>query len=134
MAIGAALAAPGRKTVALAGDGGLALSLGELSTLVQERADVALIVMNDGGYGVIRNIQDRSYGGRQVFTDLALPDLAALAGGLGLPFRRVRNAGDIRAALDRAIAEDGPAMVEIDMTAIGPFAVPFAGPPVRPKG
>ena len=133
MAIGAALAAPGRKTVALAGDGGLALSLGEISTLVQERADVALIVMNDGGYGVIRNIQDRGFGGRRLYTDLALPDLAALAGGLGLPFRRVRDTADMRAALDRAIAEDGPAMVEIDMTAIGPFAIPFAGPPARSK-
>ena len=133
MAIGAALAAPGRKTVALAGDGGLSLSLGEMSTLVQERADVALIVMNDGGYGVIRNIQDRSFGGRNLYTDIALPDLAALAGGLGLPFRRVGDTDGMRAALDWAIAEDGPAMVEIDMTAIGPFAAPFAGPPVRAK-
>ena len=133
MAIGAALAAPGRKTVALAGDGGLALSLGEMSTLVQERADVALIVMNDGGYGVIRNIQDRGFGGRHLYTDIALPDLAALAGGLGLPFRRVGETGAMRAALDWAIAGNGPAMVEIDMTAIGPFAAPFAGPPVRTK-
>ena len=134
MAIGAALAAPGRKTVALAGDGGLSLSLGEMSTLVQERADVALVVMNDGGYGVIRNIQNRSFGGRHLYTDIALPDLAALAGGLGLPFRRVGETGGMRAALDWAIAENGPAMVEIDMTAIGPFAAPFAGPPVRAKG
>ncbi len=134
MAIGAALAAPGRKTVALVGDGGLALSLGEIATLVQERADVALIAMNDRGYGVIRNIQDRGYGGRHLYTDLALPDLAALAGGLGLPFRRVGDVAGMRAALDRAIAADGPSMVEIDMTAIGPFAIPFAGPPVRAKG
>ena len=134
MAIGAALAAPGRKTVALVGDGGLALSLGEIATLVQERADVALIAMNDRGYGVIRNIQDRGYGGRHLYTDLALPDLAALAGGLGLPFRRVGDVAGMRAALDRAIAADGPAMVEIDMTALGPFAIPFAGPPVRAKG
>ncbi len=133
MAIGAALAAPARKTVALVGDGGLALSLGEISTLVQERAHVALIAMNDRGYGVIRNIQDRGYGGRHLYTDLALPDLAALAGGLGLPFRRVGEVAAMRAALDWAIAADGPAMVEIDMTAIGPFAIPFAGPPVRRK-
>ena len=119
--------------MALVGDGGLALSLGEISTLVQERAHVALIAMNDRGYGVIRNIQDRGYGGRHLYTDLALPDLAALAGGLGLPFRRVGEVAAMRAALDWAIAADGPAMVEIDMTAIGPFAIPFAGPPVRRK-
>ncbi len=133
MAVGAALAANGRKTVALAGDGGLALSLGEISTLVQERADVALIVMNDGGYGVIRNIQDRKFDGRRLYADIALPDLGALAGGLGLPFRRVSDTGGMRPALDWAISADGPAMLEIDMNAVGPFAVPFAGPPARPK-
>ena len=133
MAIGAALAAEGRKTVALAGDGGLALSLGEISTMVQERADVALIVMNDGGYGVIRNIQDRKFAGRRLYADIALPDLATLAGGLGLPFRRVADTAGMRSAIDWAISADGPAMVEIDMNAVGPFAVPFAGPPVRPK-
>ena len=133
MAIGAALAAEGRKTVALAGDGGLALSLGEISTMVQERADVALIVMNDGGYGVIRNIQDRKFAGRRLYADIVLPDLATLAGGLGLPFRRVADTAGMRSAIDWAISADGPAMVEIDMNAVGPFAVPFAGPPVRPK-
>ena len=133
MAVGAALAANGRKTIALAGDGGLALSLGEISTLVQERADVALIVMNDGGYGVIRNIQDRKFDGRRLYADIALPDLGALAGGLGLPFRRVSDTGGMRPALDWAISADGPAMLEIDMNAVGPFAVPFAGPPARPK-
>ncbi len=133
MAIGAALAAEGRKTVALAGDGGLALSLGEISTMVQERADIALIVMNDGGYGVIRNIQDRKFAGRRLYADIVLPDLATLAGGLGLPFRRVADTAGMRSAIDWAISADGPAMVEIDMNAVGPFAVPFAGPPVRPK-
>ena len=133
MAIGAALAAEGRKTVALAGDGGLALSLGEISTMVQERADIALIVMNDGGYGVIRNIQDRKFAGRRLHADIALPDLGTLAGGLGLPFRRVADTAGMRSAIDWAISADGPAMVEIDMNAVGPFAVPFAGPPVHPK-
>ena len=134
MAIGAALAGDGRKTVALIGDGGFALSLGEISTLVQEGADAALIVMNDGGYGVIKNIQDRKFGGRRLYADIVLPDLSALAGGLGLPFRHVADTAGMRDAFDWAISVAGPAMVEIDMNAVGPFAVPFAGPPVRPKG
>ena len=50
MAIGAALTAPDRKVIALVGDGGVALSLGELATAVQERTDILLIVMNDRGY------------------------------------------------------------------------------------
>ncbi len=131
MAIGAALAAGPRKTVALVGDGGFAVTLGEIATLVQERAPVALILMNDRGYGVIRNIQDRQFGGRRYFADVSLPDLEKLSEGLGLPFRRVGDQAAVRPALDWAIAENGPAMIEIDMTALGPFARPFAGPPVR---
>ena len=134
MAVGAAIAAGARKTVALIGDGGLAVTLGELATLVQERAPVALIVMNDRGYGVIRNIQDRGFEGRRYFTDVSLPDLGKLCGGLGLPFRGVAEADAIGPALDWAIGRDGPALIEIDMTALGPFARPFAGPPVRAAG
>jgi acetolactate synthase-1/2/3 large subunit len=131
MAVGAALAAPGRKTVALSGDGGFYVSLGELATAVQENADVAFVVMNDKGYGVIRNIQDAHYGGRRHYADLHMPDFDGLSRTMGLPYHRVAKAEDMAAALEAAIAVDGPALVEVDMTAIGPFARPFAGPPVR---
>ena len=131
MAIGAAMAAGARKTVAMIGDGGFAVTLGEISTLVQERAPVALIVMNDGGYGVIRNIQDHKFEGRRYFANVTLPDLAKLCEALGLPFRRVEEEDAIRPALDWAIAADGPTLIEIDMNALGPFTRPFAGPPVR---
>lgn len=133
MAVGAALAAGGRKTAALIGDGGLALSLGELATAVQENADIAFIVMNDRGYGVIRNIQDAKFDGRRRYADLDPPDLAGLAGALGLRFHRVADAPSLPAALRDSLAFDGPALIEIDMTAIGPFARPFAGPPVRAR-
>ena len=131
MAVGAALAAGGRKTVALTGDGGFYVSLGELATAVQERADVVFVVMNDKGYGVIRNIQDAKFGGRQHYADLHMPEFADLSRTMGLPFFRVADAGEMAPALAAALTVDGPALVEIDMTAIGPFARPFAGPPVR---
>jgi acetolactate synthase-1/2/3 large subunit len=134
MAIGAALGNAGRKTVALVGDGGLALGLGELATAVQEKADIALIVMNDLGYGVIRNIQDAQYGGRRIYADLVTPDFAALAGAIGLAHERVAEPADFGPAFARALAVDGPAMVEVDMTAIGPYAKRFAGPPVPKDG
>ena len=131
MAVGAALAADGRKTVALSGDGGFYVSLGELATVVQENVDVAFLVMNDKGYGVIRNIQDAKFGGRRHYADLHMPDFADLSRTMGLPYHRVAEAGEMAPALEAAFAVDGPALVEIDMTAIGPFARPFAGPPVR---
>jgi acetolactate synthase-1/2/3 large subunit len=131
MAIGAALAAPSRKTVALVGDGGLMLNVGELATAVQERADVVLLVMNDRGYGVIRNIQDAQYGGRRCYADLHTPDLAALAHSFGLTHHRLGDLESAGAVLRTAFGASGPTLIEIDMTAIGPFAASFAGPPVR---
>lgn len=64
MAIGTAIANPQRKVVGLVGDGGLSLNLGELATLAQEKANVTLLIMNDGGYGVMRGIQDKYFGGK----------------------------------------------------------------------
>ena len=131
MAIGAALAEPGRRTVALAGDGGFALSLGELATLAQERAPVTVLLMNDGGYGVIRNIQDAHYGGRRHYADLLTPDFAALCASMGVSHLHAGSVEAFRQALPQALAGDGPAVLEVDMHGIGPFARPFAGPPVR---
>jgi len=130
MAIGAALGNDGRKTVALVGDGGLALGLGELATAVQEKADIALVLMNDQGYGVIRNIQDAQYDGRRIYADLVTPDFGALAASIGLAHERVDKSEGFADAFARALAVDGPAIVEIDMNAVGPYAKRFAGPPV----
>jgi acetolactate synthase-1/2/3 large subunit len=131
MAIGAALAAPGRKTVALAGDGGLQLSFGEFVTLVQEDADVLLIVMNDGGYGVIRNIQDDKFGGRHYLANLHTPDFQAFAASIGLRSARAGDMPSFHAALAELGNRKGPALLEIDMVAFGPYTVAFGGPPVR---
>ena len=128
MAVGAAVAAPGRKVVCLTGDGGLALNMGELMTAAEVGADLALVVMNDRGYGVIRNIQDAEYGGRRRFVDLATPDFAALSAACGLDYRRVSAPCEFTPGIRDALARPGPALIEIDMTAIGPMQVPFAGP------
>lgn len=131
MAVGAALAAAGRKTICLTGDGGLQLCLGELATAVQESADIVFVVMNDRGYGVIRNIWDAAYGGRRAYTNLHTPDFALLAQSIALPYLRVRERGKFDETFRAAFAQPGPALIEVDMTAIGPFAAAFAGPPVR---
>ncbi|HKU96165.1 MAG TPA: thiamine pyrophosphate-dependent enzyme, partial [Vineibacter sp.] len=131
MALGAALAAGDRKTLCLVGDGGLQVNLGELASLVQEKANVAVMLMNDRGYGVIRNIQDAHYGGRRCYADLHTPDFAALAQSLALPFHRIRDIAGASAILDQALAQDGPVLIEVDMVAVGPFAKTFAGPPTE---
>lgn len=135
MAIGASVGAQaygtGRKTVLLAGDGGFILNLGELACAVQEKADFKIVLMNDRSYGVIKNIQDAQYGGRKVYADLHTPDYAKLAESLQFEHRRVTRLADARGALAELGGRPGPAMLEIDMTAIGTFKTAFAGPPVK---
>ena len=134
MALGAALAGPGRRTVALVGDGGFALNLGELATLAQERAPVTVLLMNDGGYGVIRNIQDARYGGRRHYADLLTPDFSALCASMGVRHLTAASVEAFRRTLPKSLEGAGPVVLEVDMAGIGPFARPFAGPPVRERG
>ncbi|MDR1969472.1 MAG: thiamine pyrophosphate-binding protein [Burkholderiaceae bacterium] len=130
-AVGAAVTASGRKTFCLSGDGGLILNLGELATAVQERADIVIVLMNDRGYGVIKNIQDAQYGGRRCYADLHTPDYAPLCAALALPHTRLGSLDDLPASLEQALAQPGPFMLEIDMLAVGGFKTAFAGPPTN---
>jgi acetolactate synthase-1/2/3 large subunit len=131
MGIGAAVATPQRKTWVLVGDGGLALNLGELATAVQERTGIVLMVMNDGGYGILRNLQDADYGGHRCYADLHTPRFALLAEALAMGYHRVASLDGLDAVLARAAADPaGATLVEFDMTAIGPTARPFTGPPL----
>ena len=133
MAIGASIGSA-RKTVCLVGDGGLQLSLGELATLVQEKLDMVVVLMNDLGYGVIRNIWDAQYGGRRAYADLHTPDFAALCASLGLSHLIVKSKDQFSSVLRSAFARRGPVVVEVDMTSVGPYAAVFAGPPIRGQG
>ncbi|MTD37222.1 thiamine pyrophosphate-binding protein [Erwinia sp. CPCC 100877] len=129
MAVGTALANPHRKVVGLVGDGGLSLNLGEMATLAQEKANVTLLIMNDGGYGVMRGIQDKYFGGRQYYNELHTPDFTALAQAMGLQAWSVEREQDFPAVLAEALAMPGPSVVEVRMGAIGPLC--FAGPPQK---
>uniref|UniRef100_UPI00313783A6 thiamine pyrophosphate-dependent enzyme n=1 Tax=Ferrovibrio terrae TaxID=2594003 RepID=UPI00313783A6 len=131
MGVGAAIGSRGRKTVVLSGDGGLMLCVGELATAAQEQADMLLIVMNDRGYGVIRNIQDAKFGGRKYFVDLHTPSFPDLARSLGWKHMLLNDIAKADSTIAQAMAESGPRMLEVDMVAIGPYATAFAGPPVR---
>ncbi|MBM3679154.1 MAG: thiamine pyrophosphate-binding protein, partial [Actinobacteria bacterium] len=77
-ALGAALARPGRSVLAVQGDGGASYSLAEILTAHQEGLDVSLLVVDDGGYGILRVVQEQT-SGRRAGVDLARADLPALA-------------------------------------------------------
>ncbi len=134
MAVGAACAEPGKRTLALVGDGGAQLNLGEFATAVDQQAPIVYVLMNDQAYGVISNIQDAQYEGRRVYCRLTTPDFELFARSIGLAHERVTRIEDFAAALDRGLAATGPCMIEVDMNAIGPFAQPFGGPPAGAAG
>jgi pyruvate dehydrogenase (quinone) len=111
-ALGAALAQPGRHVVAMAGDGGLSMLLGELITLKVLDLPVKVVVFDNATLGMVRleMLVDGlpSYG-----TDTPPVDYAAIASAVGIPSVRVEKPTDIRTALREAFSHDGPALVDL---------------------
>jgi acetolactate synthase-1/2/3 large subunit len=128
MAVGAQIAAPNKTVVALCGDGGLLVNIGELAAARQENAPIVVVLFDDGGYGVLRNIQNAHFEGRRIGVDFESPDFVAIARGFGFQSERVRSAGEFRQTFSRSVKSREPWMVVVDSNAIGPMKEIFAGP------
>jgi pyruvate dehydrogenase (quinone) len=112
-AIGAqAAAGPGRQVVALSGDGGLAMLLGELITLRQQHLPVKVVVFNNGALAFVE-LEMKAAGIVTYGTDLDNPDFAAIAAAAGLFGARVEKAEDLEPTLRAAFAHDGAALVDV---------------------
>lgn len=134
MAIGAAAGSPDARTIALLGDGGAQLGLAELITAVDEDLPITFVLMNDAAYGVIQNIQDAQYGGRRHYSKLKTPDFGLLCKSIGMAYQQVIAIENFADTFDDTLDSNGPVMVEVNMTSIGPFAEAFAGPPAGAAG
>lgn len=133
MGLGAAQARRDVPTVVMAGDGGLAVHLGELASLAGTDAWCVVLVFNDGGYGVLRNMQEAN-GFRRSGVDLHTPRFDLLAASMGMPYTLVQRPGVFEAALTEAVAARRPALVEVDVTALDPPPGPFVPPVHVPTG
>jgi pyruvate dehydrogenase (quinone) len=111
-AIGAQAAYPGRQVIALAGDGGLAMLLGELLTLRQQRLPVKVVVFNNGALSFVE-LEMKAAGIPTYGTDLADPDFTGIARAAGLFSARVEKASELDDALRAAFDHDGPALVDV---------------------
>ncbi len=116
-ALGIAKALPGRQVIAMCGDGGMTMLLGDLLTLVQERIPVKLLVFNNGSLGFVE-MEQRVEGLLDAFTHLKNPNFASLAEVCGLYGARVEQAGDLEAAMKAWLAHDGPALLDVKVTAL----------------
>jgi len=128
MAIGAQIAAPWKTVLALCGDGGLLVNIGELAAAHQENTPIVVVLFDDHGYGVLRNIQNAHFEGRSIGVDLDSPDFVAVARGFGFESERVRSCAQFGSAFARAVKSRKPWMVVVDSNSIGPMKRIFAGP------
>jgi pyruvate dehydrogenase (quinone) len=111
-AIGAQAAFPGRQVIALSGDGGIAMLLGDLITLRQHHLPVKVVVFNNGALAFVE-LEMMSAGVPKWGTDLNNPDFAEVARSVGLYGARVERPHELGPALRAAFEHDGPALVDV---------------------
>ncbi|HWT23639.1 MAG TPA: thiamine pyrophosphate-dependent enzyme, partial [Solirubrobacteraceae bacterium] len=108
--LGAALAGTG-PAVAVCGDGGFLFAPGELATVAQEEIPLTVVIVDDGGYGMLRYDQ-RLAGAEPYGVDLHTPDFAALARSFGLRAETIEGLGDdFGEALSRHVADPAPSVL-----------------------
>lgn len=122
MAIGAALAHPGRQVIALCGDGGLSMLLGDLATIKQYNLPIKIIVFNNRALGMVK-LEMEVDGLPDNETDMINPDFALVAQAMGYKGVTVSQPDDVEIAIANAFAEDGPVLLNI-MTNPNALAMP----------
>lgn len=110
-ALGASLAARDTPVLAVVGDGGFLYGIQELAAASQYALNVALLVVDDGGYGILREYQRASFG-ETTAVDLEEPDFVALARSFGVRAEQT-TADELGVALERALAQDGPSLIHL---------------------
>jgi acetolactate synthase-1/2/3 large subunit len=112
-AIGAKAAFPQRPVISVSGNGGFLMTCAELGSAKHNGLPVLSIVINDGIYGTIRRMQNDLYGGRHMAIHLQETDFVKLAGAFDVPGIKVTRSGQLREALEWALKESGPCLIEV---------------------
>ncbi|MBU9830942.1 ubiquinone-dependent pyruvate dehydrogenase [Rahnella sp. FC061912-K] len=121
-AIGAQAIDRSRQVVALCGDGGFAMLMGDFLTLAQQKLPVKIVIFNNSVLGFVA-MEMKAGGYLTDGTELKNPDFAAIAEAAGIKGIRVEKASDIDAALQDAFAYEGPVLVDV-ITATEELAMP----------
>ncbi|WP_324672284.1 thiamine pyrophosphate-dependent enzyme [Hymenobacter sp. GOD-10R] len=111
-AIGAALARPGQQVIAMCGDGGLTMLLGDLSTIVQYKLPIKVIVFNNRALGMVK-LEMEVAGLPDWQTDMPNTDFAAIGQAMGIQSFTVHEPGQVQQTLEQAFAHPGPALINI---------------------
>jgi pyruvate dehydrogenase (quinone) len=117
--IGAALAYPGRQAIALCGDGGLSMLMGDLLTIAERQIPVKLVVLDNSGFQFV-HIEQEEAGIQPFGTKFANPDLAKVAESIGLTGIRVEDPREVQDAVAELLATPGPALLD---AVVDPYAL-----------
>lgn len=112
-ALGAWYGRPDSKIVAMMGDGSFGFTVGELETVVRAAAPITYIVFSNASFGWIKASQERDVGARYYNVDFGRTDHAKIAEAYGVKSWRVTDPADLAQVMRKAIAFDGPTLIDI---------------------
>ena len=111
-AVGATFGRPDRTVCVFMGDGGLQMNLQELGTVMEQKAPVKMILLNNNYLGNVRQWQAMFFNRRYSFTPMLNPDYMQIAAAYGIPSRRVMHREDLAEAIREMLTTDGPFLLE----------------------
>ncbi|WP_445354581.1 thiamine pyrophosphate-dependent enzyme [Microbulbifer sp. EKSA008] len=111
-ALGMAKAYPGRQVIAMCGDGGMTMLMGDLLTLVQEKIPLKVLVFNNNSLGFVE-MEQRIEGLLDSYTDLHNPDFGRVAEACGISGASIESADQLEDSMKRWLATDGPALLSV---------------------
>lgn len=120
-ALGAQAGNMDTRVVSVNGDGGFMYNVQELSTAVLHKIPLTTIVFNDNAFGNVKRIQQESYRGRTIASDLLNPDFVKLADSFGMLGLRANSPEELRGAIKESFNHDGPVLIEVP---VGPMPNP----------
>ncbi|AYD46852.1 MAG TPA: biosynthetic-type acetolactate synthase large subunit [Arachidicoccus soli] len=112
-AIGAKYGAPDRTVVAIAGDGGIQMTIQELGTIMQFGADVKILILNNNFLGMVRQWQQLFNDKRYSFVNITSPDYVTVANGYHIPAKKIDKREDLKGALKEMLDHKGAYLLEI---------------------
>ena len=112
-AIGAAYGDPCRTVIAIAGDGGIQMTIQELGTIMQFKPNVKIIILNNQFLGMVRQWQELFHEKRYSFVDITSPDFVAVAKGYYIDGQKVDDRSKLQSALKTMLDHDGAYLLEI---------------------
>jgi acetolactate synthase-1/2/3 large subunit len=125
-AIGAAIGRPDKKVVSLMGDGSFGFTCGELETAVRLNLPITFIVFSNAVFGWIKAGQRANFGERYFSVDFNRSDHAAIASAFGVKSWKVEDPAQLTPILKKAVAHDGPTLVDIISQPLNEAAAPVS--------